>query len=52
MQFFQVKVNIQSASESSFVMVPFQRQVLSVNSSEVYLSIDTKYVGVIANGST
>ena len=52
MQFSQVKMNVQSASESLFLMEQFQKQVVSLKSSEVYLSIDIKYVGVTTTGST
>ena len=45
-------MNVQSATESSFLAEMIQKQIVSLYSSEVYLSVDIKYVGVINEGST
>ena len=45
-------MDVQLASESSFSMEQVHTQVVSLKRSEVYLSIDIKYVGVITKGST
>ena len=42
-----VEMNVQRTSESSFLMEKIQKLVVSLESSEVYLSTDIKYVGVI-----
>ena len=47
-----MEVNEQLVSESSFLTEQIQKQVVSLKSSEMYLSIDIKYVGVITKGST
>ena len=47
-----MKINVQSASESSLCNGWVQKQVKSLKSSEVYLCIDIKYVGVMTEGST
>ena len=44
--------NVQSPSQSSFSMEQVQKQVVSLESSETYLSVAVKYVGMIAEGST
>ena len=40
-------MNIRSVSKSLFLTEQIQKQVVSLNSSDVYLSVDIKYVGVI-----
>ena len=52
MQSFQVKMNIQSVSARSLLTEQIQKQVVPLQTSEVYLSIDIKYVGVITKEST
>ena len=42
---FLVKMNVQSVSESLFSMEQIQKQVISLKSSEVYLSIDINVCG-------
>ena len=44
-------MNVQLVNESLCSMEQIQKQVVSLNTSEVYLSIDIKYVGVITKGS-
>ena len=45
-------MNAQSKSESLFITQQIQKQTLSMKSSEVYHTIDIKYVGVITKVST
>ena len=45
-------MNVQSVNESSFSTEQIQKQVVSLKSSEVCLSIDTEFVGVIFKGNT
>ena len=52
MQFVWAETNVQSASESSFSATQIQKQVVSSKSSEMYLSIDIRYVGAVTKGST
>ena len=52
MRSFWVEVNVQSVSESKFLTEQIKNQVVSLKSSEMYLSIDTTYVGAITKGST
>ena len=52
MQYFGVEMNVQSASKSSLWMEQIQQQVVSLKSSEVYLFIDIKYVGMVTKGKT
>ena len=40
-------MNVQLASESSFLTEQVQKQILSLDNSKVYLFTDIKYVGVI-----
>ena len=51
MQFSQVKMNVQSASESLFLMEQVQKQIAVLKTSEVNLSIGVKDVVVIPKGS-
>ena len=51
-QSFRMKINVQSASESSLCDGWVQKQVKSLKSSEVYLCINIKYVRVMTEGST
>ena len=46
-----MEVNVQLASESLFLTEQVQKQVVSLKSSEVYLFIDIKFVGVVTKGS-
>ena len=43
--------NVHSEIESLFSMEQFQKQVVSLKSSEVYLFVDIKYVDVMTKGS-
>ena len=45
-------MNVQSVVESLLSMEQVQKQVVSLKSSEVYLSTDAKYVGVITKGDS
>ena len=49
---FLVKMNVQLESESLFLAEIIQKQVAALKRSEVYLSIDMKYVDVITKGNT
>ena len=49
---FWVEINVQLTSESLFLMEQIQKQVVSLKSSEVYLSIDINYAGMITKGNT
>ena len=51
-QSFWVEMNVQLVSESSFLTEQIQKQVVSLKSSEAYLSTDSNYVGVMTKGST
>ena len=44
-------MKVQSASERSFSMKQIQKQIVPLKSSEVYISIDIKFVGVITKDS-
>ena len=45
-------MNVQLESESLFLAEHIQKQVAALKRSEVYLSIDMKYVDVITKGNT
>ena len=47
-----MEINVQSVSESLFSVEQIKNQEVSLKSSEVYLSIDIKYMGVVTKGST
>ena len=48
----RVEINVQLASESSFLMKQIQKQIVSLKSLEVYPSIDIEYMGVVTKEST
>ena len=50
--FFGLEMNVQSSSESLFSTEHIQKQVVPLKISEVYLSVDIKYVSVTTKGST
>ena len=52
MQSLHVEMNAQSVSNSSFSMEQIQNQAVSLQSSEVYFSMNIKYAVVISMEST